>query len=150
MAEFFDTHAHLDFSNLIEEAPQVVERAQAAGITRIVTIGTELKSSKRAVSMSETYENVYAAVGWHPSDAMDAPDDVRPDLRELAKHPKVVAIGEVGVDYYRLPGDPDEDARVKCRQAEVFEQQLEVAVELGLNCVIHQRAKAGDASAMAR
>jgi TatD DNase family protein len=79
------------------------------------------------------------------SDAVDAPEDIRPTLRELAKHPKAVAIGETGLDYYRLPstkgGSVKDDLSYKRRQAQIFEQQLEVAAELGLNCVIHQRGE---------
>ena len=145
MAEFYDTHAHLDFPDFAEELPQLVERATAAGITRLVSIGTDLESSTRAVALAERFESVFAAVGWHPNDAVRAPKDFRVELRELAKHPKVVAIGETGLDYYRLPsasgGTAVEDSHVKTRQAEVFQQQLDVAAELGLNCVIHTRGE---------
>ena len=145
MAEFFDTHAHLDFPDFAQEVPQLVERATAAGITRIISIGTDLKSSERAIALSEQFESVYAVVGWHPNDAMAAPEDIRPALRELAKHPKVVAIGETGLDYYRLPshkegGTVEQDEVFKLKQAQIFQQQLEVAAEVGLNCVIHQRS----------
>lgn len=143
-AEFYDTHCHLDFPDFKEGAAEVVRRAQDAGISRIITIGTDLASSRRAIELAAAHEPVWAAVGWHPSDVMDAPPDVRPLLRELAAQPKVVAIGEIGIDHYRLPsqrgGSAEEDARHKARQVEVFQQQLEVAAELGLNCVIHQRS----------
>lgn len=142
-AEFYDTHCHLDFPDFKEGAGEVVRRAQEAGITRILSIGTELPSSLRAIELAAAHEPVWAAVGWHPSDVMDAPPDVRPQLRELAARPKVVAIGEIGLDHYRLPsqrgGSAEDDERHKARQVEVFRQQLEVAAELGLNCVIHQR-----------
>ena len=146
---FYDTHAHLDFPDFAAELPEVVARAQAAGITRILTIGTDLESSRRAVQLSQRFEGVYAAVGWHPNDAREAPDDVRPGLRELIGHPKVVAIGEIGLDYYRLPsrqegGTEEQDGELKRKQAVVFEQQLELAAEAGLNCVIHQRASLED------
>ena len=126
-------------------------RAQAAGITRIISIGTDLESSRRGIELAERFPNVYAAVGWHPNDAMAAPDDLRPLLRELAGHSKVVAIGETGLDYYRLPstqsnGSPEDDANFKRKQAQVFQQQLEVAAELGLNCVIHQRDVEGSSA----
>ncbi|MCB1127347.1 MAG: TatD family hydrolase, partial [Verrucomicrobiae bacterium] len=142
--EFYDTHCHLDFPDFKEGVGEVVRRAQEAGITRLVTIGPELPSSLRAIELAAAHEPVYAAVGWHPSDAMDAPPDVRPRLRELVSQPKVVAIGEIGIDHYRLPsqrgGSEEQDERAKSRQVEVFRQQLEVAAELGLNCVIHQRS----------
>lgn len=145
MPIFYDTHAHLDYPDFQADFAQVIERAQAAGITKLISIGTDLESSRRAIQLAEQHPCIYAVAGWHPNDALAAPDDLRPALRELAKHPKVVAIGETGLDYYRLPGSkippgsPDEDARVKARQADVFQQQLEVAAETGLNVVIHQR-----------
>src|SRR6187549_3911213 len=100
---FFDTHAHLDYPEFAADLAQIVERAEAAGITRINTIGTDLESSARAVALAERFPAVYATVGWHPTHALTAPDDLRPALRELARHPKVIALGETGLDYYRLP-----------------------------------------------
>lgn len=144
MSTFYDTHAHLDYPEFAAELPQVIERAAAAGIRRIISIGTDFASSARAIHLAEQYEPVFAVVGWHPTNAMEAPEDLRPKLRELAVHPKVVAVGETGLDYYRLPshqgGTAAEDERYKAKQDVIFEQQLEVAAELGLNCVIHQRA----------
>ncbi|MBA4149687.1 MAG: TatD family hydrolase [Verrucomicrobia bacterium] len=143
MPVFYDTHAHLDYPDFANELPQMIERAQAAGIQKIISIGTTIESSRRAIQLAETYENVFAVAGWHPSDAMDAPKDLKTPLRELARHPKVVAIGETGMDYYRLPskngGTPADDEKYKQRQTEIFQEQLELAAELGLNCVIHQR-----------
>lgn len=145
MAVFYDTHAHLDYPDFAAEVPEVIARAQAAGITKIISIGTDVASSQRAIDLASRFENVYAVVGWHPSDAMEAPEDFAPVLRELAKQPKVVAIGETGLDYYRLPstrkqpGTLEDDAVYKARQAALFRQHLEVARELGLNVVIHQR-----------
>jgi TatD DNase family protein len=147
MALFYDTHSHLTYPDFASDLPQVIARAEAAGIAKLVTIGTDLETSKGAVRLAESYPNVFAAVGWHPSDAMLAPEDIRPVLRELARHPKVVALGETGLDYYRLPslkqgGSAAEDEPIKRKQAALFQQHLEVAAELGLNCVIHQRGEA--------
>ena len=171
MPIFYDTHAHLDYPDYAGDFAEVIARAQAAGVTKMISIGTSLDSSERAIRLAEKFLAIYAAVGWHPSDAMKAPFDLRPALRELCKHPKVVAIGEIGLDYHRLPsgssahGGPspgfatlspsdgerdggrgissvpasNNDARYKQRQADIFQQQLEVAVETGVNCVIHQR-----------
>jgi TatD DNase family protein len=159
MPAFFDTHAHLDYPDYAPDLAEVLARAQAAGISRIISIGTSLESSRRAVHLAEKFPNVFAVVGWHPSDAATAPDDLRPALRELAKHPKVVAIGETGLDYHHLPGPSGEmppselmaaNARYQQRQAEVFRQQLEVAAEFGLNCVIHQRDAFDDTLAQFR
>ncbi|HJN89615.1 MAG TPA: TatD family hydrolase [Verrucomicrobiota bacterium] len=144
MPVFYDTHAHLDFPDFREEADAVVQRAADAGISRIVTIGTEFESSCRAIDLAKCFDGVYAAVGWHPNDCLDAPDDVHGELERLAKAPKVVAIGEIGIDHYRLPstrgGSVADDEAFKVRQVSLFRQQLEVAAELGLNVVVHQRA----------
>ena len=161
---FYDTHAHLDYPDYKDDFAEMLARAQAAGITKIISIATDLDSSRRAIALAEKHPGVYAAVGWHPSNAHEAPDDIRPALRELVRHPKVVAIGECGLDYYRLPSakpeswspsfslPPDtlkrelqqQDTRYKQKQAGIFRQQLEVAAESGLNCVIHQRSSFDD------
>src|SRR5213593_726545 len=143
---FYDTHAHLDYPDFAEELPQVVARAEAAGIAKIISIGTDLESSRRAVKLAEQFSNVLAVVGWHPSHASEAPADFRPALRELAAQPKVVALGETGLDYHRLPssspktkvqsskpGEADDDC-YKHKQAKLLRQHLEVAADLGLNC----------------
>jgi len=143
MATFYDTHAHLDYPDYANDLPEVIARAQAAGIAKTISIGTSLSSSERAIRLAEKFPPVYAAVGWHPAEAMKAPSDLRPALREYASHPKVVAIGEIGLDYHHLPssqgGSGEDDAHYKQRQAEIFQQQIEIAIEAGLNCIIHQR-----------
>ncbi len=143
MAVFFDTHAHLNHSDFAREIQQVIARARAAGITKIISIGTDFASSARAIKLAEEHPDIYAVVGWHPSHVLEAPDDIRPALRELTQHPKVVALGETGLDYYRLPsshgGTSVDDENYQHRQAKLFRQHLEVAAETGLNCVIHQR-----------
>jgi len=156
---FIDTHAHLDFPAFEGEMDAILERAAQAGVTRIVTIGTSVESSRRAVALAEAHPSIYAAIGIHPDAAMDAEPGAMGILRELAHSPRVVAIGETGLDYYRLPssrtvhnrvdalGDEEtadlqaaiEDGAVKAAQASVFQGQLDLAVECGLNVVIHQR-----------
>ena len=86
-AIFYDTHAHLDFPDFAADLPEVVARAQAAGITKIISIGTDLESSRRAVAIAERFPAVFAAVGWHPAHVSSAPPDIRPALRQLAVHP---------------------------------------------------------------
>ena len=144
MPEFYDTHTHLDFPDFRGEEDAVVRRAADAGISRIVTIGTERESSLRAIGLAKRFDGVFAAVGWHPNDCLAAPDDVTADLERLAKQPKVAAVGEIGIDHYRLPstrgGSAAEDEEFKARQVTLFRQQLEVAAALGLNVVVHQRA----------
>jgi TatD DNase family protein len=163
--EFFDTHAHLDFPDFAGEIEQIIKRAAAAGITRIITIGTTLQGSLRAVQIAEQYPHIYAAVGWHPSHVTEAPAEFPHELRALADHPKVVAIGECGLDYSRLPSatagknasknpehpgsaeDPataDQAAQYKTRQAALFRQQLDLAAEKQLNVIIHQRDSFAD------
>jgi TatD DNase family protein len=154
-----DTHAHLDFPDFANDLDAILARAAAAGVDRVITIGTSVESSRRAVSLAEKYPQVFAVVGVHPSNAHEAEDGFINDLRELAKSPRVVAIGEAGLDYYRLPsrqqpkesivalgnetpGDIDAalaDGARKTAQAAVFQQQLDLAAELGLNVVIHER-----------
>lgn len=148
MPGFYDTHAHLDYDDYKADLDAVLARAQAAGIEKIIAMATDLDSSRRAVALAEKYAMIHAAVGWHPGNAHAAPTDIRPALRDLARHPKVVAIGECGLDYHRLPsaqgGSADDDASYRRKQAEIFAQQLEVAEETGLNCVIHQRSSFDD------
>jgi TatD DNase family protein len=158
-----DTHAHLDYPDFAGDFDDVIRRAADAGVTRIITIGTSIESSRRAIDMAEKYPAVYAAIGVHPSFVEEAEDDVITPLRELAKNPRVVAIGETGLDYHRLPSqevakekqvqvmtalrtETDEeieaqirDGAYKSKQASLFQQQLDLATELGLNVVIHQR-----------
>jgi TatD DNase family protein len=149
VTEFYDTHAHLDYPDFERDFADVLARAGAAGISRMISIGTTMESSRRAVALAEKYPQIYAVVGWHPSYVLDAPDDVRPELRELAQHPKVVALGETGLDYHRLPSNKPataiiSDEAYKKKQSELFRQHLEVAAEVGLNCVIHQRDSLAD------
>lgn len=144
MPVFYDTHAHLDYPDFAPDFDQVIERAQAAGIKKIISIGTDLDSSRRAIQLAEKFACVYAVIGWHPSDVNRAPEDIREALRELGSHPRVAALGETGLDYHRLPSqDPKfsaaDDETYKRKQAALFRQHLEIAAELKLNCVIHQR-----------
>ena len=140
---FFDTHAHLDFPDFDSDRVEVVARAEAAGIDRIITIGTTLETSRKAVKIAEKSPRVYAAVGWHPSHVTEAPMELPAELGEFASHPKVVAIGETGLDYSRLPsgtgGSAEDDHHYKQRQGALFRQQLDLAAELGLNVIVHQR-----------
>src|SRR6266481_623150 len=158
-----ETHAHLDYPDFANDLDDVLRRASDAGVTRIITIGTSIESSRRAIALAEKYPAVYAAIGVHPTSIENAEEDVFTPLRELAKNPRVVAIGETGLDYYHLPSeevakekqvqvmtalrtetDEEIEAQIregayKSKQASLFQQQLDLAIELGLNVVIHQR-----------
>ena len=132
MRGLIDTHAHLDFPDFEADLPQVLERAAAAGIERIITVGTSIEGSRRAVALARKHSFIHAVVGVHPNSAQEAGGDFVGLLRELAGDPRVAAIGETGLDYHRPPHDKEAQARV-------FRQQLDLACELGLNVVIHQR-----------
>jgi len=132
-----DTHAHLDFPDFEGELDAVLTRAAEAGVTRIITIGTSVESSRRAVALAESHPALFAAIGIHPNSAVKAEPGAMDALRKLAQSPRVVAVGETGLDYYRLPAT-GADAE-KTAQASLFTQQLALAAELGLNVVIHQR-----------
>ncbi len=88
MPIFYDTHAHLSRAEFEADVAEVIARAGEAGIARIITIGTDLASSVRAIKLAEEYPNVFAVVGWHPTHALEAPEDLRPAPRELVRHPK--------------------------------------------------------------
>ncbi len=142
--ELYDTHSHLDYPEFQHDIDDVIRRAVESGVTRIISVGTDLDSSKRAIALSERFENVYAAIGWHPSFAERAPEDISDELLKLSAHPKVVAIGETGLDFYRLPSKDNpalslQDEVIKEKQHRLFIQQLNVAEKSGLNVIIHQR-----------
>ena len=127
-----DTHAHLDFSKFNADRPEVIARARAAGVATIVNVGTDLFSSRRAVGLAEEYEAVYAAVGVHPHGAKKLDGATLGELRELAQKPKVVAVGEIGLDYFRNLSPPDAQRRA-------FQAQLAWAAKLGKPVIIHDR-----------
>ena len=165
--ELIDTHAHLDYPDFEADLEGVIARAAEAGVTRIISIGTGIESSRRAVALTERFPSLYAVVGIHPTNVMEEGLDFLPALRELALHPKVVAMGETGIDYHHVPEElqPPKVASVdsallaqslgdqerliaegawKASQADAFRMQLDLAVELGLNVVIHQRSSWSD------
>jgi TatD DNase family protein len=131
---FVDSHCHLDDKRFSEDLDATLERAAAAGITRILTIGTgdgppELD---RAIRLAERYEHVSATVGVHPHDAAKVGPETYENLRELGRHPKVIAFGEIGLDYHY-------DFSPRETQRDVFTRQLEIARELDLPVTIHTR-----------
>jgi TatD DNase family protein len=139
-----ETHAHLDYPDFQPDFPEVLRRAEEAGVTRMLSIGTSLESSRRAIALAESDARIFAVAGVHPTAVAEAEEDVSAELRKLALHPRVVAIGEAGLDYHRLPSQSGEpaalsDAEYKEAQERLFRQQLDVAADLGLNVVIHQR-----------
>jgi TatD DNase family protein len=135
-----DAHAHLDFPQFDADREAVIGRALEAGLVGIVNVGTNLASSRAAVGLASSYDFLYAAVGVHPHDA----DTVTPagldELRDLAQEARVVAIGEIGLDYYR-------DLSPREVQRDVFRDQLLLAEEIGLPVIVHSREAYEDALA---
>ena len=139
MMELIDSHAHLDGEKFADDRAAVVERALAAGVVKIITMGDSLESSARSVALTEEFDPVYAAVGIHPEEAqpMTAATDDR--LAAWAAQEKVVAIGEIGLDYY---WEKDEEKRAL--QRAIFVRQLDLARQLRLPVCIHDREAHGD------
>ena len=156
-----DTHSHLDFPDFDADRPNIIQRAFDAGVTRLISIGTTLQTSRAALALADAYPQVYATVGIHPSEAKKESNSAIEELAQLARNPKVVAIGECGLDYHRLPSQSSTpfassasvtgtihpgseelllaDADERNCQAIFFQQQLDLAAQLRLNVVIHQR-----------
>jgi TatD DNase family protein len=134
-----DTHAHLDFPEFASDLDAVVQRAIDAGVKRIITIGTSLESSRKSIRLAERYPGVYASIGVHPNSASEERGDFIGEFRDLAGHPKVVAVGETGLDFYRLPSDAASIEFEKTAQVAAFAQHLELAATCKKSVVIHQR-----------
>lgn len=127
-----DTHSHLDFPDFKADFDQVLENARDSGVSKIVNIGTDLKSSHNSVELANAHDEIFAVIGFHPHDARNYSDETERQLRELANNFKVVAIGEIGLDFYR-------DNSPRDVQREVFIRQIGLARELGLPIVMHIR-----------
>ncbi|MFZ5634212.1 MAG: TatD family hydrolase [Bacillota bacterium] len=132
-----DTHAHLDIEDFDGDREEVVKRAAGSGVAAIINASFDLESSRRSVEMAGKYAGMYALVGIHPHDAGDVPQGYLEDLRALARDPAVVALGEMGLDYYR-------DLSPRAAQQRVFREQLALARELEMPVVIHDRDAHGD------
>lgn len=128
----FDTHAHLNADQFKEDIDEVINRAKDTGVSNIVVVGFDEKTIEGAIELAETYDFIYAAVGWHPVDAVDMTNNHLIWLEELAAHPKVVALGEMGLDYYW-------DKSPKEVQKEVFRKQIQLAKKVKLPIIIHNR-----------
>jgi TatD DNase family protein len=127
-----DSHAHLQWASFDKDREEAVSRAREVGVEYIVNIGFDVDGSRKAVELAELCEGFYATVGIHPHNASQFNDDVLEELRMLSGHAKVVAIGEIGLDYYR-------NLSPRTAQKRAFEVQLLLAEELGLPVVVHDR-----------
>ncbi|MCL6097386.1 MAG: YchF/TatD family DNA exonuclease [Bacteroidetes bacterium] len=140
---FIDTHAHIFLPNFTGEVDQIIDRAKAAGVDYLIVPGTDVATSIQAVELSEKYDCVYAAVGVHPHDTKDWNDSLVEKLEELAKNKKVVAIGEIGLDYYY-------DFSPREIQLLAFESQIKLALKLNLPIIVHNREANDDVMSLAR
>ena len=127
-----DSHAHIQLDKFDADRGAVLEQAQEAGVHAIMVIGFDLETSRGAIALAEKYDQIYATVGMHPHDAKDLHDETMHIFRDLAAHPKVLALGEMGLDYYR-------NLSPRSIQKAAFERQLDLAEELDLPIVIHNR-----------
>ncbi len=133
----FDTHVHLNDDQFNDDLEEVIERARLNGVGRVVVVGFDEKTIKRAIELIDAYDFMYAAIGWHPVDAIDLTDDYLEWIEELTAHPKVVAIGEIGLDYHW-------DKSPKDVQQVVFRRQIQLAKRLDLPIIIHNREATED------
>ncbi|KKB42816.1 TatD family hydrolase [Bacillus thermotolerans] len=133
----FDTHVHLNAEQYDEDVKEVIERAQEAGVKNMVVVGFDRPTIEKAIALIEEYDFLYASVGWHPVDAIDMTDEDLVWIEELAGHPKVVALGEMGLDYHW-------DKSPKDVQKEVFRKQIQLARKVKLPIIIHNREATQD------
>jgi TatD DNase family protein len=133
----FDTHAHLNAEQFDEDLEIVIERAKEEGVSNMVIVGFDRQTISRAMELVEQYDFLYASVGWHPVDAIDMTEDDLVWIEELTSHPKVVALGEMGLDYYW-------DKSPKEIQKEVLRKQIRLAKKVKLPVIIHNREATAD------
>lgn len=132
-----DTHAHYDDDAFNEDRDQVLQALQQSGIEMVVNVGASMKTSKNTVDLCNEYDFIYGAVGVHPNETMELTEDSIQTLKEYTKHPKIVAVGEIGLDYYW--NEPDREIQKKW-----FTRQLDLAKEVDLPIIIHSRDAAKD------
>lgn len=137
MTGLVDTHCHLDFNSFDNDREAVLGRAEEAGVVRILNPGIDIRSSRAATALAEKYPILFAAAGIHPNDAMSWSSGTLRELEELFEHPKVVAVGEIGLDYYRDRSAPE-------LQRKIFIEQLSIAADKCLPVIIHNRAATED------
>ena len=135
--KLFDSHCHLDDERFDADRAETIDRVQAGGVQRCVCVGSDLPSSKRCIALADAYDFIYAAAGVHPHEAKDAPADYLDRLKALLAHPKVVALGEIGLDYYY-------DLSPRDTQRRVMEEQIDLALETDMPVIFHIRDAHGE------
>lgn len=138
-----DSHAHLFFENFADDLEAVLDRAREAGVNYILVPGTDVATSRQAVELADKYEMIYASAGIHPHDTKDYESSWLKDIEELTRHEKVVAVGEIGLDYYY-------DFSPRDIQIRAFEEQIELAIKLDLPVIVHNRESNDDIMSIAR
>jgi len=133
----FDTHVHLNVRQFDDDREETINRAREAGVSNMVVVGFDHETIPKAIELAEQYEFIYAAVGWHPVDAIDFTDKELGMLKDLSAHPKVVALGEMGLDYHW-------DKSPKSVQKQVFRKQIRLAKKLNMPIIIHNREATED------
>jgi TatD DNase family protein len=132
LPELFDTHAHLHFPDFADDLPAVLERAHASGVRRFVTIGTDVETTRAALALAERLDGVWASAGIHPHDAAEADEEAFAEIERLGAHPRIVGIGEVGLDFFRNLSPRDAQERT-------LRRLLDLARRLGKPVLVHCR-----------
>ena len=127
-----DTHCHLYYQDLRNDIPAVLNRAAEQGVNRFICVGTNVQNSRECIDLANTHENIYATAGVHPHDAKDTPKDYLDQICDLLKFDKMIAAGEMGLDYYRNISEPEIQNRVFC-------EQMELAQSMGKPVIFHNR-----------
>ena len=135
--EIFDTHAHLDLPDYNDERPLLIKRTFEQSICGLINVGFDIKSSIRSTELARNNEKIWASVGVHPHEAKDWNVETAAQIRDMCKQPKVVALGEIGLDYYRNLSEPS-------LQMKAFEDQIIMAIDLDMPIIIHNRDASGD------
>ncbi|EMF0268791.1 TatD family hydrolase [Enterococcus hirae] len=133
----FDSHTHLNAEQFNDDIPETIERAKELGVTKMAVVGFDTPTIEKSLQLSHDYSNIYSIIGWHPTEAGSYTKDIEKKLQEQLTMPKVVALGEIGLDYYWME-DPKEV------QAEVFRRQIAIAKEMNLPISIHTREALAD------
>ncbi|HJQ13384.1 MAG TPA: TatD family hydrolase, partial [Anaerolineales bacterium] len=132
-----DTHCHLDFNKFDQDRESVIERARQAGVSRLLIPALDLESSRSAIQLAEAHQNVYAAVGFHPTDLNKFSEKAFQEVQQLASHTKVVAVGEIGIDYYWVKKREE-----RVFQVEMLRRQLDWASSIDKPVIVHMREQA--------